>query len=126
MISTQTRGNSLLPAPRHDRRGGRREAGGGGAIGRLGTAASKAESGISVSPRCGYIGKEAVQSSRPAAREAGGRTGSGTQPRRSDGTGAALMMELTGYGGTMDVPDMRHEWRGKLQKKSPEIISGII
>lgn len=63
--------------------------------------------------------------------------GSGTQPRRSDGmqgeakrlqivsTTATGMMEPTGYDGTMDAPDMRHEGRGELQKKSSEIISSI-
>ena len=30
---------------------------------------------------------------------------------------AAGMMEPTGYGWTMDAPDMRHEGRGELQKK---------
>ena len=40
-------------------------------------------------------------------------------------TKAAGTMEPTGYGGTMDAPDMRHEGRGELQKKSPGIISGI-
>ena len=33
-------------------------------------------------------------------------------------------MEPAGYDGTMDAPDMRHEGREELQKKTPEIISG--
>ena len=81
------RGNGLLPAPRHGGRGGKREAGGGGAIGRLGTTASKAGSGRRQIPRCDYIDKEAIKSSRPSTREAKRRAGSGVQPMRSDGTG---------------------------------------
>lgn len=65
------------------------EAGGGGAIERLGTAASRA----------------------------------GSEAYRLDGIDG--MMETTGYGGTMDAPDMRHEGRGELQKKSLEIVLGI-
>lgn len=53
------RGNGLLPALRHDGRGGRREAAGGGSMGRLDTATSRAGSSISISPRCGYIDKRA-------------------------------------------------------------------
>lgn len=73
-------GNGLLPAPRHGGRGGRREAAGGGAIERLGTAASRA----------------------------------GSEAYRLDGIDG--MMEPTGYGGTMDALDIRHERRGELQK----------
>ena len=81
--------------------------------------------------------REQAQSSRPATREAGRRTGSGTQPKRSDETHgeaerwqivsatAAEMMGPTGYDGTMDAPDMRHEGREELQKKSLEIVLGI-
>lgn len=80
---------------------------------------------------------EATQSSRPSARETERQAGRSVQPERSDGTHgeakrrqivsttAAVMMEPTGYGGKKDAPDMRHEGRGELQKKSPEIILGI-
>ena len=49
-----------------------------------------------------------------AGSETGSETGSGAdRPDGSDG-----MMEPTGYGGTMDAPDMRHEGRGELQENA--------
>lgn len=56
-----------------------------------------------------------------AASRAGNEIGNGADcPDGSDG-----MMEPAGYGRTMNAPDKRHEGRGELQKKSPEIISDI-